>query len=346
MSNKEARMAVQELATAQDGVVSRAQARELGVDHWAVAHEVRSGRWAVYGDDSVAVHRQPLGFRARCRVAVWEAGCHAVLDGSTALTFRGLRNFDDGIHVLKPWPGSAEGWDGTRVHSSRLWRIGDIEVFDGLPCTKPDVATIRAAMWARSERAAATIMARAVQQRLTTGAAVLLEARRLNRHKRRPLILQVAADIADGAQALGELDFAGMCRRRGLPKPDRQVIRSLPGGRAYLDNYWDALALVVEVDGVHHDAPENAIADALRQNALTIAKDDVLRVPVLGLRVCPDLFMDQVAAMLEAAGWRPTAPPTTESEGDPSATGAVPITESEGDPSVTRAVPISGLGGG
>jgi very-short-patch-repair endonuclease len=277
------------------------------MDRWAVAHQIESGRWRSCGDQAIAVHRMPLGPRARCRVSVWEAGNHAALDGSTALAWHGLQGFEDGIHVIVPWPGRAQRWDGSVVHPSRLWTGEDIVVHEGLAVTRPEVAAVRAAMWARSDRAAATVMAMAVQQQLATPDAVLLEARRLNRHKRRPLILAVARDIADGAQALSELDFATLCRRRGLPEPTRQRVLQGARGRVYLDVSWNEYGVVVEVEGAHHDAPENAVDDALRQNALTIGRLGVLRIPVLGLRTCPGAFLAQVEQLLRQAGWAPAA---------------------------------------
>jgi very-short-patch-repair endonuclease len=304
MSDRAARQAVQELALTQDGVVSRAQARALGVDRWAVAHQCEAGHWRAHGVSSIAVHCLDLGFRASCRVAVWEAGEYAALDGSSSLTFAGLKGFNDGIHVLKPWPLHGKGWNGAKIHSSRLWNPDDFEVVEGLTKTRNAVATIRAAMWARTPRAGATIMPMSVAQRLAGAQPVLLEARRLNRHKRRPLILQIALDIADGARALGELDFGGFCRQRGLPKPSRQVLRQGENGRWYLDVYWDEYSFVVEVEGIHHDAPESIVDDSFRQNALTLGHDAVLRVPVLGLRTIPDAFMEQVEAGLAARGWR------------------------------------------
>jgi very-short-patch-repair endonuclease len=75
----------------------------------------------------------------------------------------------------------------------------------------------------------------------------------------------------------------------------------------YLDVHWEDLGVVVEVEGAHHDAPENAVDDALRQNDLTLGQLDVLRIPVIGLRTCPDLFMVQVAALLDAARARSVA---------------------------------------
>lgn len=307
MSNKSVRLAVQDLAARQDGVVSRDQARAVGADRDLIGHEVEMGRWRVIGYQSVACHRMPLSEPARWRVAVWEAGEHAALDGSTSLRAGGLRNFDDGIHVITPWPYGGRSWEGSHVHRSRLWAPEDFVEVGGLRRTRNDVATARAGMYSKSDRAAATVMAMAVQQRLTTGESVFLQVRRINRHKRRPLLLVVAKDIVAGAQALGELDFARMCRKRGLPEPSRQVVRKGPRGRVYLDVRWDGFRVVVEIDGIHHDAPENSIGDALRRNALTIGRDAVLRVPVLGLRTMPDEFMNQVEAMLVVAGWRRAA---------------------------------------
>ena len=307
MSNKSVRLAVQDLAAQQDGVVSRAQARALGADRDLIGHEEEMGRWQTIGFQSVACHRMPLAKPARWRIAVWEAGEHAALDGSTALQAGGLRNFDDGIHVITPWPYGGRSWEGSQVHRSRLWNPEDFIEVGGLRRTRNDVAAARAGMYAKTNRAGATVMAMAVQQGLTAGEPVFLQVRRINRHKRRTLLLVVARDNVDGAQALGELDFARMCRQRGLPEPSRQVVCRGPKGRVYLDVRWKQFRVVVEIDGVHHDAPESSIGDALRQNAITIGRDAVLRIPVLGLRTVPEQFMDQVELMLTVAGWRRAA---------------------------------------
>ena len=102
---------------------------------------------------------------------------------------------------------------------------------------------------------------------------------------------------------MGELDFAMLCRRRGLPDPSRQVIRRGPRGRVYLDVCFDDLGVIVEIEGTHHDSVLNAIDDALRQNHLSTS-DSLLRIPVTGLRLHPDMFMDQVERLLAARGWR------------------------------------------
>jgi very-short-patch-repair endonuclease len=65
------------------------------------------------------------------------------------------------------------------------------------------------------------------------------------------------------------------------------VVRSLPGGRVYLDVAWEGIGLVVEIDGGHHAVALNPVDDALRQNEIVLGDARVLRVPVLGLRLAP-----------------------------------------------------------
>ena len=85
-----------------------------------------------------------------------------------------------------------------------------------------------------------------------------------------------------------------MCRRRGLPEPDRQVLRTGPRGRVYLDVRWSGLGLIVEIDGAQHRMGLALMEDNLRQNDVTLSGDVVLRIDLLGLRVAEDQFLDQV----------------------------------------------------
>ncbi len=54
------------------------------------------------------------------------------------------------------------------------------------------------------------------------------------------------------------------------------------------------VGLAVEIDGGHHAIALNPVDDALRQNEVVIAGSAVLRIPVIGLRIESDRFMDQV----------------------------------------------------
>ncbi len=172
-----------------------------------------------------------------------------------------------------------------------------------MPRVRPPIAAIRAALWARSDRQAALVLAMSVQQRLTTPEALTEAFSSVRRHRRRKLIRLILNDLSNGAQSLGEIEFARLCREYGLPEPDRQVRRRGPDGVFYLDSAWTAYDAVVEIEGLHHLEAAQVMADTSRQNELTLGNDRVVRIPVIGLRVDPDHYMTQVARLLRAGGW-------------------------------------------
>ena len=169
----------------------------------------------------------------------------------------------------------------------------------GLPRTVSEVAAVRAAHWAVSNRQAALILLMTIQQRLTTPMRRAAAQRLVRGRTRRAFIRAVVRDIAFGVQSLGELDFARLCRARGLPEPTRQEVRTGPRGRIYLDVRWDHTSLVVEIDGAQHRWGLAVTEDNLRQNAVTLDGDRALRIDVIGLRLETDLFMDQVSRARE-----------------------------------------------
>jgi very-short-patch-repair endonuclease len=121
--------------------------------------------------------------------------------------------------------------------------------------------------------------------------------------RRRRLMLTTLIDIEGGAAALSEIDFASLCRRYRLPQPDRKVHRTdFAGRRRYLDAYWPAHRLHVEIDGAHHMDAMQWAADMLRQNEVWIAGDRILRFPAWLIRADPATVADQLRAALTAAG--------------------------------------------
>ncbi|WP_265446828.1 hypothetical protein [Flexivirga meconopsidis] len=166
----------------------------------------------------------------------------------------------------------------------------------GLPRVGVEGATLHAAQWAISDRQAALLICLPVQQRLTSPAKLLLAWKGVQRSPRKRFLDAVIRDVCSGAESLGELDFARMCRRVGLPAPTRQAVRAGGRGRVYLDASWDDVGLVVEIDGGHHFLALNPIDDALRQNERVVSGEHVLRRPVIGLRLQPDQFLAQVRA--------------------------------------------------
>ena len=201
-----------------------------------------------------------------------------MLVGVSALSAAGLTGFEvAAVHVSVPHGTRVGKVDGVCLHRVCDARASDVHTA-GVPRTRPSVATVRAAQWAVSDRQAALLVCMAVQQRLVR-ARDLVPVRWPGAHYGRTVFVrQLLLDVADGAQSLGELDFAALCRTRGLPEPERQVVRTGPRGRIYLDVGWRECPLVVEVDGAQHRQGRAVTADNLRRNHLAISGDTVLTI--------------------------------------------------------------------
>lgn len=298
------RRAVELLARDRDGVVSRRQLKQADVSRWQIRAELQARRWRAHGRQVIAVHTGELAGTAPYWAAVFEAGPRAVIDGASALRLAGLTGWrEDAIRVSVPRGARIPRRPGLDVRQTRRLRPDDVEA-SGVPRVLRPVAAVRAALWARSDRAAATLLAMAVQQRLVAAEQVGVALLDVHRDKRRRLLETVVLDLIAGAHSLGELDVARDCRRRGLPEPSRQVVRTGRRGSLYLDVRWDAYGVVLEIDGIQHAWVQSVVPDALRHNWIALDGDTVLRMPLLGLRVAPDEFFEQVESALRASGWR------------------------------------------
>lgn len=282
-----------EIAEAQAGVAHRRQLRAVGISRADVRTEAGAGRWTLLGRHTVGIDvAEPIG-EALWWQAVWESGSGAVLDGSAALCAAGLKGFSPWrLDVSIPHANRHHRRDGVRLH-----RVAKRPAVNGggPPRVCVELAAINAACWARTDREAALVLCLVVQQRLTSPARLLGAWREGTwRSPRHAFVAQAIVDICDGAHALGELDFGRLCRERGLPQPSSQIVRQGPQGRVYLDAGWEDVGLLVEIDGGHHQWALNPVDDALRQNEVVLDGEVVLRVPVLGLRLHREQFMDQV----------------------------------------------------
>ncbi len=299
--------AARELGEVQGWVLSRKQLYAVGITRWEIRGQVRMHRWQLIGDQSVCLHNGPIEDWGHHWAAVFQGGPRAMLDGASSLVAAGLERFAvDRIRVSVPRGARIRRNRRYNIRQTRRWNEAD-RAPSGIPRTRTEVAAIRGFLWAGTDREATYLLTLAVQQGLAKPEAIGDEALRIRRDKRRGLLHEVINDLIGGARSLGELDIGRALAHRGLPPPARQVLRRDKKNRYYLDLYWPDYHLVVEIDGIHHAWAENVVGDALRQNAVVIAGDRVLRVPLLGLRLNPDEFFGQIQEALVAAGWRTAA---------------------------------------
>ncbi|MDI6911525.1 hypothetical protein [Nocardioides sp.] len=299
--------AARELAERQGGVLSRPQLYALGITRWEISGQVRARRWQLIGDQSVQLHNSELSGEGERWAAVFQGGPRACLDGGSALVAAGLERYElHPVRVSVPRGARVRRNRRFNIRQTRRWEAADI-VGDGIPRTRVETATIRAALWARTDREATYVLTITVQQGLAPPTTLGEEMLRIRRDKRRLLLHEILNELLDGARSLGEIDVARELRRRGLPTPARQVLRRDGRNRYYLDLYWPEFGLVLEIDGIHHTWAENVVGDALRQNAVVLQGETFLRLPLLGLRLRPAEFFAQVEQGLRDGGWRPAA---------------------------------------
>jgi very-short-patch-repair endonuclease len=298
------RAEVDRIAAEQQGVVSRRQLYALGYTRGEVKANIRAQRWRRLGQQSICVHRGPLTQSARHWAAVFEGGPRAYLDAGSALLEAGLKHYTvDVIRVSVPRGARVRRGKGLDIRQTRRWREEDVAP-GLLRRAKVEVAAVHEALWARTQRQAGLVLFVVVQQGLSTperlGAAMLW----VRRDKRREYIHGVIFEMLGGVRTLGELDVVLECRKRGLPEPDKQVLRKTKNGTYYLDFFWEAYRLVVEVDGIQHAWVQQIVGDALRQNDVSLEGNTVLRLPLLGLRIAADEFFEQIERALANAGRR------------------------------------------
>lgn len=207
------------------------------------------------------------------------------------------------VHVVVPGGTHVRRLPGiaTRVHYVAAWDDGQLRSGQARQRIAPAVA-LAASTFVRP-RPAIGILAAAVQQRLVRAGDLRAAVEASPRLRLRHALLAAVSDIEMGAQALSEIDFARLCRRRGLPAPQRQVVRpDRYGRRRYLDAEWitrTGRRLVAEVDGALHLIAMRWWEDQIRQNEVVLTDRVVLRFPTVYVRHEQMVTVDQLRRGLE-----------------------------------------------
>lgn len=299
--------ALRELAARQAGVVRRADLVDVGMTRSAIDAQVAARRWRAYGPCVIVMHNGALTPAQRQWLALINAGPRAALAARTAAELGGLTGWsDDIVHVLVERGATPPAIPcvAVKVHESRRY----VPERDLLPNRAPrrvrlERAVLDAATWTRSPRPACGIVVAAVQQRLSTPDRLRAELSQMGLVRHRRVLRLMLGDLAGGAEALNEIEFGRFCRRYGLPKPVRQVVRlDRNGRRRYLDATLvrqDGSVVAVEIDGAVHLVADTYWADCMRGNELVISGERLLRFPTIALYLHQDVVAGQLLRMIE-----------------------------------------------
>ena len=280
------------LAASQEGMLSRRQLGELGVDRWRVRNQIAAGRWAQRSPMVVSTTTGPLSRGQLMWLGVLHAGPQAVVGGLTAAEVAGLRSWHrDDVTVLIPEELEVDDVSGIDFHRTRRDIAAMRAPGTGLPRCRIEPAVLLFGAYQRSRRTAQGVVAAVVQQQLAAPVSLLSWVKVLRPLRWAPMFREVIGDIAAGSQSVAELDVVRLCRHHGLATPDRQVSRVDAGGRPrFTDCEWrlpDGRVLVLEVDGSFHMEASHWEEDLVRQRQLISPDRLVVRCTARELREEP-----------------------------------------------------------
>lgn len=276
----------------------------LVADGWtrpAVYAQLNAHRWQRIGR-AVLRHNGPPTARDQRSAALINLGSRAMLTSFTALEEAGLDGWErTAVHVLAPRGARVRRPPELplRIDYTDSWPAADARRRDQV-----GHAAVLAASSFAGTRPACRLLAATVQQRLARADDVIRSVAAAGRTRHHRALLAAAHDIAQGAQALSEIDLTRLCRRHGVPEPIRQAVRREPSGRRrYLDAEWRSRTekrVVAEIDGALHLIVGRWWDDQLRHNELAIIGDVALRFPTVVVRGEEHLVVDQLRRALDA----------------------------------------------
>ncbi|MGW4096356.1 type IV toxin-antitoxin system AbiEi family antitoxin domain-containing protein [Mycobacterium sp. NPDC004974] len=249
-------MDVDDVLRQQDGVISRRQALDAGLQEHEIRRLLRRNQWARVHVGVYVDHTGPLTWSQRAWAAVLYAApaalCFDSALGADALPIH--------VAVAQQRAMLAEP-AGVRIHhlanlqARVLWNVSP-------PRMRYDEAALDVACRAASELNAIAVLANACQSRRTTAHRLLRVLDSRARVRRRRWLRAVLIDIADGTCSVLEHGYLVRVERaHGLPKAKRQKRAASSIGVCYRDAEYGE-QLIVELDGrVHHDSTTRRDAD-------------------------------------------------------------------------------------
>ncbi len=294
------------LAAAQHGILSVAEATELGASPVLIHRLVKRGLVTRLGPNSLTFPGQPETWRMLLSAALNEAGEDAVVSHRAAACLHRFDGFGEGpvdvTTVLAHKNRKAIG----RLHTSASLPLADRCQVDGFPCTTPARTIVDLASCC-----SITELENAVDSAIRNGGASVdfltrvLARRRGRGHYGSPKLDTVLVD-AGGTNKL-EREFLRLCRGARLPRPACQIVHKRCSQTvARVDFDFAPSRLVVEVEGqIGHATPRQRQRDAKRRRELLALGRIVLPFTYEDVFQRPSLVLEQVSATLARSSVSP-----------------------------------------
>ena len=303
-----------ELLALQHGVLSRAQALDLGLGPRTVNSRLRQGHWqrlhqGVYATFTGQPDREALLWAALHRI-----GPDAMLSHWTAAELSKLATRPSTlIHVTIPQQRHIQATPGIVIHRSRRAQVMRHPSLIP-PRTRIEETTLDLVAASRNLDEALAWLARACGARLTSPVRLAAAMDGRTRLRWRGALTAALDDIGGGAHSLLELRYITRVERpHGLPPAQRQV-RVIRGQRIeYKDILYTEFGVGVETDGAAAHPPEARWRDQRRDNAANADGIVTLRYSWADVTQRPCEVAAQVSDVLQGRGWRGTPRPCSPS---------------------------------
>ncbi|MET0453823.1 MAG: DUF559 domain-containing protein [Mycobacterium sp.] len=276
-----------------DGVITMAQARNLGVGAQAVRRRVRLGRWRRCAPSVYFVADRPFTDAARIRAAVWGHGKRAVASGLAAAWWHGVTKYaPDVVEVTVPRDSHGRRHDGSRVRRRDL-ASADVVERRGLRVTAIELTVIEAAV---RRGGGPKLMDSALQRHVDLRSLWAAHLRNKGRHGS-PAARRLLQAAEGGARSEAERVLLRLIEDAGIdgwkanyPVAGYRVDVGFPGPKIALET--DGLAFHSDSDDFHNDR--------VRQNAITLAGWQVLRFTWLDLTEYPERVIAEIKYAISA----------------------------------------------
>lgn len=295
------------LASAQDGVVTRAQLLALGATTDWISRRVTSNRWQRLFPGVYLTHTGQPRWASRARAALLYAGRGAALSHASAAYRHGLVDAPGPVvHVSVPHGRRLRRQRGLEIHYRRhmppVWgRIPTVGPID----TVLDLADLRET----PADDVVGLVCRAAQRNIDTEQ-IRIALQRRGRIRYRRLLTELLAAVSEGIESPLEYRYHRIERSHGLPRSSLQVREVLDGLWLRADCRYRRYRLRVELDGQLAHPFGRTDADVWRDNAVGIlASELTLRYRWRHVAVTPCHVARQVAVALRSRGWTGTPRP-------------------------------------
>lgn len=288
------------LASAQAGMVTRAQARELGLKDHHLRYRIECGTLVRVDDGLYRFTAVPVDRRQDLMRALLLCGDTSALSHRTAAMCHGTRQFSGELIEVTTAARTRREPEGVVIHRSRRLPPAHLKVLDGLRTTTPARTLVDLAAVQPASRVGRVLEEWLADRKVTVPALrqVLVDLGTRGRADAR-----LVRDLLDGrvlgtqpGDSTDDALLGQLLADRGLPAAVHNHLVLIDGEVLELDWAYPAELLAVEINGfsVHTRSQRNYERELLKRRLVARTPWLLLEYTARMLREQPDRVLDEV----------------------------------------------------